>query len=110
MIDETLAKIEARIKNSEVISDAKRQELQNLVATLKSEIGALSRTQPEQAQRIAGYTEVSTREATRKEQNPDLLKNSLNGLNSSVKEFEDSHPQLVQVVNTISSTLSNLGI
>jgi len=38
------------------------------------------------------------------------LQLSLNGLTSSVEEFEKSHPKLVQIVNAISNTLANLGI
>lgn len=77
---------------------------------MKAEIGGLSRTHAEQAESIAGFTELSAREATREQQNPRLLKLSLAGLTSSVEEFETSHPRLVQVVNSISSMLSNLGI
>jgi prefoldin subunit 5 len=110
MIDDTLSKIEARIQSADAINSDKRRELQQLLATLKSEVAELSKTCPEQAQSIAGFTEVSTHEATRGEKNPDLLKHSLNGLTSSVEEFQGSHPQLVQIVNSISQTLSNLGI
>ncbi len=110
MIDETLAKIEARIQSSDALKEDKRQELQQLISTLKTEVAELSKTQPEQAQSIAGFAEVSTHEATREQQNPNLLKLSLDGLTSSVAEFESSHPQLVQIVNSISNTLSNLGI
>jgi hypothetical protein len=39
-----------------------------------------------------------------------LLKLSLEGLNSSVQEFEESHPRLVQIVGAVTNTLSNLGI
>jgi hypothetical protein len=46
----------------------------------------------------------------RSEQNPQLLKLSLEGLGSSVAGFEGSHPRLVQIVNAISNTLANLGI
>jgi hypothetical protein len=35
---------------------------------------------------------------------------SVRGLRSSVTGFERSHPKLVQIVNTISNTLANLGI
>jgi len=70
----------------------------------------LSKTHAEQAESIAGFTEVSAREATREQQNPQLLKLSLEGLNSSVEEFENSHPKLVHIVNSISTTLANLGI
>lgn len=110
MIEDTLQKIEARIQGADSISDEKRTELRQLLATLKSEIGELSKTHAEQAQSIAGFTEVSTHEATREQQNPQLLKLSLTGLASSVEELEHSHPRLVQIVNAISQTLSNLGI
>src|SRR5580704_3796048 len=101
MIEDTLAKIEARLQSSEALSDDKRRELQQLLATLKAEVANLSRTHAEQAESIAGFTELSTREATREQQNPKLLELSLKGLGSSVEEFEKSHPKLVQIVNTI---------
>ena len=105
-----MGKIENRIQAAESINEQRRQELLELVGTLKAEVAELSKTHGEQAQSIAGFTELSTHEATRTEQNPQLLKLSLEGLNSSVGGFEQSHPRLVQIVNAISSTLSNLGI
>ena len=110
MIEDTIGKIEARIEGAETIKEERRRELLNLLGTLKSEVAELSKTHEEQAQSIAGFAEVSTHEATRNEQNPELLKLSLEGLGSSVQGFEESHPRLVQIVNAISSTLSNLGI
>jgi len=110
MIEDTIGKIESRIQNSDTIKEERRHELLALLGTLKSEVARLSQTDSEQAQSIAGFTEVSTHEATRTEQNPELLKLSLAGLTSSVQGFESSHPRLVHIVNTISSTLSNLGI
>jgi hypothetical protein len=110
MIEETIHKIESRIQSSESIKDERRRELLELLGTLKSEVAGLSKTHSEQAASIAGFTEVSTHEATRTEQNPELLKLSLEGLSSSVQGFEESHPRLVQIVNTISHTLANLGI
>ena len=110
MIEDTIGKIEARIQGAEAVKEDRRQELLQLLGTLKSEVAELSKTHEEQAQSIAGFTELSTHEATGAEQNPELLKLSLEGLGSSVRGFEESHPRLVQIVNTISSTLSNLGI
>lgn len=110
MIEDTIGKIEARIQSSDAIKDERRRELLDLLGTLKSEVADLSQTHEEQAQSIAGFTELSTHEATRSEQDPQLLKLSLEGLTSSVAGFEQSHPRLVQIVNTISHTLSNLGI
>ena len=110
MIENTIQKIEARIKSGESLSPERKQELLQLLGTLKSEVTELSKTHGEQAQSIAGFTEISAHEATRSEQDPQLLKLSLEGLMGSVREFEKSHPRLVQIVNSISNTLSNLGI
>jgi len=110
MIEDTIGKIEARIQGTDSIKDERRQELLELLGKLKSEVATLSKTHGEQAESIAGFTELSTHEATRAEQNPDLLKLSLQGLTSSVSEFEQSHPRLVRLVNATSNTLSNLGI
>jgi len=110
MIEDTLGKIEAKIQGADTIPDERRRVLLELVGTLKSEVGELSKTHSEQAQSIAGFAEVSAHEATRAEQNPRLLRLSLEGLSSSVQELEKSHPRLVRIVNAISNTLSNLGI
>jgi len=110
MIEDTLAKIEARLRAADAVPELRRQELLALVGTLRNEIGELSKTDSEHAQSIAGFTQVSTHEATRSTRNPDLLKASLEGLSGSVAGFEKSHPRLVQLVNNLSTTLSNLGI
>jgi len=110
MIEDTIDKIEARIKTGESINPERREELLQLLATLKSEMAALSQTHGEEAQSIASFAAASAHEATRTQQNPQLLKLSLEGLSQSVDGFKKSHPRLVQVVNSISNTLSNLGI
>lgn len=110
MIEDTVSNIEAKIKASDSINEDKKRELLELLETLKSEVGTLSKTHGEEAESIAGFTEVSAHEATRAEQNPELLKLSLKGLSSSVSGFERSHPKLVQIVNAISNTLSNWGV
>jgi hypothetical protein len=110
MIEDTIGKIEARIQGAEAIKEDRRRELLQLLGTLKTEVADLSKTHEEQAQSIAGFTELSAHEATRANQNPQLLKLSLQGLRSSVVGFEGSHPHLVRIVNAISQTLSNLGI
>jgi Mg2+ and Co2+ transporter CorA len=110
MIEDTVGKIEAKIQSADSIQAEKKRELLQLLGTLKSEVGKLSKTHGDQAQSIAGFTELSAHEATRSEQNPELLSLSLKGLSSSVDGFEKTHPQLVHIVNAISNTLSNLGI
>ncbi|MGH7970337.1 MAG: DUF4404 family protein [Limisphaerales bacterium] len=110
MIEDTIAKIRAKLEGADAMKDERRRELLQLLDTLRREVDTLSKTDREQAQSIAGFAELSTHEAMRSEQNPRLLKLSLEGLTSSVAELEESHPRLVQIVNAISNTLSNLGI
>ena len=86
-----------------------RRELLKLLGTLKTEVAELSKTHGEQADSIASFAQLSAHEATRAEQNPQLRELSIQGLRSSVDGFEQSHPRLVQIVNAISNTLSNLG-
>jgi hypothetical protein len=109
MIEDTISKIETRLQ-SEALDPERRKELLDLLSTLKSEVASLAKTHSEEAQSIAGFAEISTHEATRSEKNPQLLDLSLRGLKSSAAGFEHSHPRLVQIVNAISNTLSNLGI
>lgn len=110
MIEETIAQIEARIKEAKSLNDEKRRELLNLLSALKTEVSEFSKTHPEQTQSIASFAAVSIHEAIREEKNPQLLKLSLRGLSTSVEGFESSHPELVGIVNSICLTLSKSGI
>ena len=83
MIEETIKKIEARIKSAEAITGKSKSELLTLVATLKSEITSLEKTRAEHAESITGFIDRSTHEATRREKNPELLRLSLAGLEGS---------------------------
>jgi hypothetical protein len=110
MIRDTITQIESKLHQTTAVSPENRQELLALLAQLKTEIGALAESDAQQAQTIAGHTELSTREAISAEKNPESLQRSLDDLSASVDGFENSHPQLVAVVNRIATTLSNLGI
>ena len=109
-MQQTIHEIEQRLSQSGVVKEEERAALLNLLATLRGEIEALSLTNKEQAQSIAGFTQVSTHEATRDFRDPKLLKLSLEGLSSSVSGFEKTHPKLVALVDSVCTTLSNLGI
>ncbi|HEV2696121.1 MAG TPA: DUF4404 family protein [Verrucomicrobiae bacterium] len=110
MIDKTISEIEAKVRGTGSVGEAHKRELLELLGKLKSEVGTLARTHGEQADSIANFAKISAHEATRTQPNPQLRDLSNQGLVSSVEGFEKSHPQLVQVVNSISSMLANLGI
>ena len=110
MINETIKELEQKIKQSSSISEQNQKELIALLAELKSEIVELAKTKKEAAESIAGFTKLSTHEATRLHKNPKLLELSLKGLTASVAGFEVSHPKLVQWVNSICVMLAKMGI
>ncbi len=110
MIHDTIGQLETKLRNSETMRPESRAELLALLGQLKGEIDSLARTNEEGAQTVAGFAELSTHEATRSQKNPELLELSVTGLSKSVDEFEETHPQLVAVVNRICTTLSNMGV
>jgi hypothetical protein len=110
MLEQTITNIEQRIKNSESIAEKDRNDLLNLLTTLKSEVIELSKTHADHAESITGFAQISAHEATREKQNRHLMKLSLTGLTSSVDELETTYPKLVETVNRISQILANMGI
>ena len=110
MVETTLSQLETRVKNAGSISEKQRAELLTLLSKLKSEVLVLSETNAEHAESISGFIERSTHEATRKERNPPLLKHAIDGLQLSAKEFELTHPKLVEDVNYVCTVLANMGI
>ncbi len=110
MIADSIKKIETRINDSAALSDDKKNELAALLANLKEEINLLPDTHNESVESMAGFMEVSTMEAMRSEKNPQLVDLAIEGLTSSSREFESSHPDLTNYVNRICDMLANLGI
>ena len=110
MLPDTISQIEAKLRDAGTLKPGQREELLALLATLKTEVSDLSRTHADEARSIAGYAGVSTHEATRAQKNETLLEHSVDGLRASVAGLEKSHPQLVDIVNRVATTLSNLGI
>lgn len=110
MVKETIDRIEERIRANESLSSEKKGELLALVGKLEKEVSALAATHEDDAHSVAGFAATSMHEATRENKNPELLKQSLDGMAMSVRSFEVSHPGLTGVINTIGQTLWKMGI
>lgn len=110
MIEDIISKIEHRVQAISSLSDQKKQELSELLGTLKDEVVTLAETEADQAESITRFTELSAHEATREVESSRLKTLSLEGLSASVDGFEVSHPRLVHIVNSVCTTLSNLGV
>ena len=63
MIQDTISKIEANIRDAKSIDETKKNELLGLVGSLKKEIVELSSTNKEDAESVANFTKTSTFEA-----------------------------------------------
>ena len=110
MAHNTIDDIQDKIRTNSSLTEKNKSEILDLLAILKREITELSKTQAEHAEIITGFIERSTHEVLQQEKNPDLLKIAVEGLSDSVKNFEVSHPQLVENVNYIATALANMGI
>jgi hypothetical protein len=91
MIEEIIRDLEAKIRG-EGISDSVKGELLQTLAKLKAEMAAKEKTSDATQEKLKS------------------LRNPIEDLRASVEGWEQSHPKIVETVNNISNTLSNLGI
>lgn len=109
----SLKKIEAIEKKIEATSqiDAKiKEDLLDLMRSLKTELTDLKEVNPNGAHNIADKTQVSAEKVLTSDNKQNELQKDIDGLQETVEEFEVSHPKLVQVVNRICMMLSDIGI
>lgn len=102
--------IESTIQTAQNIPSDRRDELLAMVAGLKSELTHLAETHHEEAASITRFADASAHEASRSRKNPKLADTALSGLRASIQGLEDSHPDLVGVVNRFATALSNMGL
>ncbi len=95
MIEETIRQIEARLNASTTLTPETRQELTTLLAQLRAEAAQLP---------------PSERTAIEQSTPPESAEEHALQLRGAVDEFEESHPQVVQLVNHLANTLAGLGI
>jgi len=110
MENTTIQNIEEKIRANASLSDNNKGELLSQLAKLKTEIAKLSETKPDDAQNIITHIDRSTDEALKEGKDPGLFKKLTDDLSGSVREFEVTHPTLVEDINYIASSLANMGI
>jgi len=111
MGEKTINKIEEKIQNNASIDHGKKAELLELMGHLKLELEQLRKTDSSKARAIADLTETSTQKAFDAMTAVDVSSETpLKELETSVEEFEVSHPRLVRVINRICIMLSSIGI
>ena len=109
MAKDTIKRIEERL-NAASLTDDDKQAISGLLNELREELDTVPAEQEDQARSVAGFTELGAHEATKSAPNAGALDSAVSGMRQSVHEFEQSHPKLVQVVNSIATALSNIGL
>lgn len=109
MIYETIKRIENEIQKN-VTDTNEKKELLNLIDNLKLELEAIKENHHDDARSITKFTEAGVFEGTREERDEELFQHAIDGMKLSVREFEVSHPGLINVINAIGNTLNNIGI
>ncbi len=110
MIEQTLKQLQEKVQSSQSLDDKGKSQVLELLDELKHEVEELSDTHRERAESIATYTKDSTDELLSVPLDSQSLEHSLRGLNSSIEEFEGSHPKLISTVNAFCTRLSSLGL
>lgn len=110
MLSERLAQLETTLRDNATIPEATRQELLGLLAGLKAEVTPLVSTHGESAREITGSAESAVQTSLQREAQPEHAAQAVEGLAASVRQFEATHPRLVEIVDQLALTLSNLGI
>ena len=93
MIEDTIAKIEEKLRTAQNLPSSERAELEDLLAQLRTEASSLP----------------DLRDSSEDADDEDV-QSALGRLEESLTEFETTHPQLVGIVNRISNILANMGI
>jgi len=110
MIPDRIAQIETTLRSAANIPDPTRQELLDLLASLKAEMAPLAATHSATVEQITGSADAAVQAAVHREEQPEEAAQAAEGLAASVRDFEASHPQLVQIVDRLAVILSNTGI
>jgi len=95
MIEDTLRKLEERIRSSERTGDGTRDELLELVAELRTEFAAVAEASHEDAAAIAEHAGHAAQGGP---------------VADSMLEFESAHPRVVGLLQSLMRTLADAGI
>ncbi len=102
--------IEKKIKSTSQIDTKIKEDLLDLMRSLKTELTDLKKINPNSAHNIADKTKASAEKILTSDNKQNDLQENIDGLQETVEEFEVSHPKLVQLVNRLCMMLSDIGI
>jgi mevalonate kinase len=102
--------LEKKIESTSQIDAKIKEDLLDLMRSLKTELSDLKNINPDTAHDIAEKTQVSAEKILSSDNKKNELQENIDSLQGTVEEFEVSHPKLVQIVNRLCMMLSDIGI
>lgn len=109
MPENKIDKIKEIINSSENLSHEKKEKTSQLLEELSAELSQLKIAE-EKLDSVTDFAQISHKELSKKESDGGLIDIALSGLKKSVEDFEEEHPQLTSVINSICTNLSNTGL
>lgn len=103
MITNRISALQTKLEAAANLPETTRAELLGLLGELRREIDGLSAEQRELADQTASALTPAAGEESQAEV-------ALGDLQASVAGLEVSHPRMVEIVNRVAVTLSNMGI
>lgn len=101
MVEDKLKRIEERISQSENMAGENKAQVLELLKELKSEMS-------ENSENVG--TELKQNISKIDSEDEGFIKSAFSDINETINEFEESHPKLVQIINSICTQLSNSGL
>ena len=98
MIEETLRRLEERIRASESAGDNTRADLLDLVAKLRAEFSEVAAAHHDEAAAIARQADLAAQAGP------------VADIEESMLEFDSAHPRLVALFRSLMRTLADAGI
>ena len=102
--------IEKKIEATSQIDAKIKEDLLDLMRSLKTELAESKDISPDTAHSIADKTQASAEKILSSDKKKNELQENIDSLQETVGEFEVSHPKLVQVINRLCMMLSDIGI
>jgi len=103
MIKDIMNQIEQLLQGANKMDPEKREQLLALTSKLQGEINLLTEKQDR-------LLEAAKKTVEHAKNNDEELNAPMKELGNSVEEFEAHHPKFTEIINSIISTLSNIGI
>ena len=102
--------ISFNLKKTDFVPDAQKQEFKDLITQFNAMIQSLAEQKPEEAERIADYLEILTKELNRDKPQKNFLQSIWNNIKETAKAVGDSLPDIIGLCGRLEKILTGLAL